>query len=203
MLQHEELVLASASQIRKQLLEAAGLRFKTKPAGIDEAAIKEAVHAQENEIRPSDIAQLLAQTKASVVSEGYPDALVIGSDQILVAENRLVSKPATKDEALDQLIELRGKSHELISAVAVARNGEILWSFEDVARLSMRNVSTSFLGVYLAEMGEKVTDTVGAYQLEGLGVHLFEKIDGDYFTILGLPLLPLLAFLRSRNENLV
>ena len=203
MLQHEHLILASASKIRKQLLQAAGLKFDAEPAGVDEQTIKDAVRAQENEIRPADIAQILAQTKASVVSERHPDAVVIGSDQILVAQDKLLSKPATKDEALEQLIELRGKTHELISAVAVMRNGETLWSIEDIARLTMRDISTSFLGVYLAEMGEEVTKTVGAYQLEGIGVHLFEKIEGDYFTILGLPLLPLLAFLRTRNANLV
>ncbi len=203
MLQHEQLVLASASQIRKQLLEAAGLTFITEPANVDEDAIKQAVRGDDSTLRPADIAQLLAQTKASVVSESHPDALVIGSDQILVLEDQLISKPATKDKALDQLIELRGKTHELISAVAVVCRGETLWSYEDVARLSMRDVSSSFLGVYLAEMGDEVTKSVGAYQLEGLGIHLFEKIEGDYFTILGLPLLPLLTFLRTRNPPLV
>ena len=203
MLQHENLMLASASSIRKQLLEAAGLRFDVEPADLDEEAIKQACLANDNDMRPGDIAQVLAQTKASVVSERHPDRLVIGSDQILVFEDRILNKPPTKDDALDQLIELRGKTHELVSAVAVSIGGEVLWSHEDVARLLMRDVSNSFLGAYLAEMGDKVTQSVGAYQLEALGVHLFEKVEGDYFTVLGLPLLPLLGFIRSRNQKLV
>lgn len=203
MLQHEKLVLGSSSQIRRQLLENAGLKFLTSPADLDEAAIKQSFLANEAEANPADVAQLLAQTKASVVSEKHPQHLVIGSDQILVHDSRIISKPESVEEARDQLLDLRGKTHELISAVAVAEEGAVVWSYEDVARLSMRAVSNAFIGTYMAEMGESVMQTVGAYKLEGSGIHLFDTIDGDYFTILGLPMLPLLNFLRSRNPDLV
>jgi len=203
MLQHEKLVLGSSSQIRKQLLENAGLTFLTSAANLDEAAIKQSFLANEADANPTDVAQLLAQTKASVVSEKHAQHLVIGSDQILVHNGRIISKPNSSEEARDQLLDMRGKTHELISAVAVAKEGTVVWSYEDVARLSMRAVSNAFIGAYMAEMGETVMQTVGAYKLEGLGIHLFDTIDGDYFTILGLPMMPLLNFLRSRNPELV
>ncbi len=203
MLQHEKLVLGSSSQIRRQLLENAGLTFLTSPASLDEEAIKQAFLENETDPNLADIAQLLAQTKASVVSEKHAGHLVVGSDQILVHDGKIFSKPDSIEEARDQLLDLRGKTHELVSAVAVAKDGAIVWSHEAVARLSMRAVSNAFIGAYMAEMGESVTQTVGAYKLEGLGIHLFDTIDGDYFTILGLPMLPLLNFLRARNPDLV
>ncbi|NNF76922.1 MAG: septum formation protein Maf [Rhizobiales bacterium] len=203
MLQHEKLVLASASQIRRQLLEYAGLSFQVHPADLDEAAIKQIFLTEQNEAKPSDIAQLLAQTKAVVVSELYPGHLVIGSDQILIHEDRILSKPGSTDEARNQLLDMRGKTHELVSAVAVALDGSVQWSFEDSAHLSMRKVSNAFVGNYLAGMGDEVTQSVGGYKLEGLGIHLFEKVRGNYHTILGLPMLPFLEFLRSRNPGLV
>ncbi len=202
MLQHEKLILASASQIRSQLLHSAGLTFEVHPADLDEAAIKQVFLTDNTEARPADIAQLLAQTKASVVSEMYPHHLVIGSDQVLVHDGQILSKPNSASDARDQLLDLRGKTHELVSAVSIAAEGQIIWSFEDVAHLAMRAVSNQFVGAYLAEMGDAVTQTVGAYKLEGLGVHLFDKVQGDYFTILGLPMLPLLKFLRTRNQTL-
>lgn len=202
MLQCEPLILASASQIRKQLLLNAGLNFEVHPANLDEAAIKQSFLDNNSDPRPADVAQLLAQTKASVIAEQHPSKLVIGSDQILVHEGQIVSKPTSKDEALDQLIGMRGKTHDLVSAVAASIRDQIVWSYEDVAHLTMREVSNKFLGTYLADMGDTVTQTVGAYQLEGLGIHLFDKVEGDYFTVLGLPMLPLLDFLRSRNEQL-
>lgn len=203
MLQHEDLVLASASHIRKQLLDSAGLRFKVHPADLDEAAIKQAFLADERDANPSDIAQLLAQTKAMVISEVYPRHLVIGSDQILIHEDRILSKPRTTNEAREQLLDMRGKTHELVSAIAVACDGSVAWSFEDTAQLSMRDISNTFIGTYLAAMGDEVTHSVGAYKLEGLGIHLFDQVKGNYHTILGLPLLPLLDYLRSRNPDLV
>ncbi len=203
MLGHEKLVLGSSSQIRRQLLENAGLTFLTSPADLDEAAIKQSFLANETDANPADVAQLLAQTKASVVSEKHQQHLVIGSDQILVHDGQIISKPNSTEEARHQLLDMRGKTHELISAVAVAKEGVVVWSYEDVARLSMRAVSNAFIGAYMAEVNETVTQTVGAYKLEGLGIHLFDTIDGDYFTILGLPMLPLLNFLRSRNPDLV
>lgn len=203
MFQHEKLLLASASQIRRQLLEDAGLAIEVYPADLDEAAIKQAFLGDNAEAKPADIAQILAQTKAMVISETHPAHLVIGSDQILVHGDQILSKPNSTAQARDQLIDLRGKTHQLVSAVAVAVNGEVIWSYEDVAHLTMREVSNQFIGAYLAEMGDTVTQTVGAYKLEGLGIHLFEKVQGDYFTILGLPMLPLLKFLRTRNETLM
>ncbi|MCP5075662.1 MAG: septum formation inhibitor Maf [Rhodobacteraceae bacterium] len=203
MLQHEKLVLASASQIRRQLLECAGLSFQVHPADLDEAAIKQTFLADQSEAKPSDVAQLLAQTKAVVISELYPGHLVIGSDQILIHEDRILSKPGSTDEARGQLLDLRGKVHELVSAVAVAFDGSVQWSFEDTAHLSMREVSNVFVGSYLAAMGDEITQSVGAYKLEGLGIHLFDEVRGNYHTILGLPMLPLLKFLRSRNTGLV
>ena len=203
MLQHGKLVLASASQIRRQLLAQAGLKFEVHPADLDEGAIKQAFFTEQNESKPSDVAQLLAQTKAMVVSDFYPDHTVIGSDQILVHEDKILSKPASPAEARDQLINLRGTTHELVSAVAIALGGKVQWSYEGIARLKMRDVSNAFIGTYLAAMGDEVTQSVGAYKLEGLGIHLFEEVDGDYFTILGLPMLPLLDHLRSKNPHLV
>ncbi len=203
MLQHEKLILASASQIRRQLLEHAGFNFEVDPADLDETAIKQAFLSEQNNAPPADIAQLLAQAKAMVVSERHQGCLVIGSDQVLTFKNHIVSKPVSTDEARHQLLDMRNKTHELTSAVAVAIDGAILWSYDDVARLSMRAISNSFVGTYLAAMGDQVTDSVGAYKLEGLGIQLFDKIDGDYFTILGLPMMPLLEFLRTRNPELV
>lgn len=202
MLQCEPFILASASEIRKQLLRNAGLTFEVHPADLDETAIKQSVRVDEGNLRPADVAQLLAQTKASVVSERFPTQLVIGSDQILVHEDEILSKPISREAARDQLIAMRGKTHHLISAVAVSVGGQVVWSYEDVAHLTMRDVSNAFLGAYLAEMGDQVMTSVGAYQLEGLGIHLFDKVEGDYFTVLGLPMMPLLGFLRSRNKQL-
>ena len=121
---------------------------------------------------------------------------------MLVHNDKVLSKPGSPAKARDPLIELRGDTHELVSAVAVAVGGQVIWSYEDVARLTMRAISNTFLGTYMAEMGDAVTQTVGAYKLEGLGIHLFDKVDGDYFTVLGLPVLPLLRFLRTRNSDL-
>ena len=197
-----ELVLASGSFIRRKLLEDAGLKFTVQPPDVDETAIKKAVQNGTESLPPADIAQILAQTKAQTVSGQNPDQLTIGADQVLSFEGRLYSKPHSTDAARDQLFELRGNSHELISAVCVARNGETLWSYEQSAVLTMRDFSNEFLGRYLAEMGETVCESVGGYKLEGRGVQLFEKIEGDYFTILGLPLLALLEFLRSQRPEL-
>lgn len=191
------LILASSSRSRAGLLKAAGVDFSVDPAGIDEASVRATLEAKGNTPEPSDVALVLAQTKASVVSERHPDALVIGADQILVREGRIWTKPESRDAARNQLVDLRGKTHSLISAVACARAGTIEWTYDAQARLTMRDFSNAFLGTYLALAGDAITQSVGAYQLEGLGIQLFSKIEGDYFTILGLPLLPLLAYLRS------
>ncbi len=195
----EPLVLASASAARAALLCGAGLDIEIKPATIDEPSIRAALGAGDRSLKPADIAMLLAHAKALDVSEKSAGRLVIGADQVLVCEGIRFDKPGTRDEARDQLIKLRGKRHELITAVVCARGGEILWSHEDVAALVMRDFSNEFLGGYLAAMGDEVLSSVGGYKLEGLGAQLFEHIEGDYFSILGLPLLALLSFLRGAD----
>ena len=148
---------------------------------------------------PDEIASLLAREKARSVSSQKPGRYVIGADQTLALGERLFSKPGGRDQAADQLRALAGNSHELHSAVAVARDGKILFADISVARMTMRRLGAAEIDAYLDQAGAAVTTSVGAYQLEGLGVHLFERIEGDHFTILGLPLLPLLAFLRSER----
>lgn len=194
------LILASASSVRRSLLENVGLNFEIQPAHIDERAVQQAFedeNAKEGQIAdPGDIAQILAVTKAQSVSaehEGY----VIGADQVLALDNRLFEKPKTLEEAQDTLFLLRGKTHTLYSSVCVASGGEVKWHYADQAHMKMRTFSPEFVGRYLALCGERVCDSVGAYQLEGPGLQLFSEIRGDYFTILGLPMLPLLAYLRQ------
>jgi septum formation protein len=191
------LILASQSSARKMLLANAGLDFAAMAAEIDERGVQAASKLED----PRAIALLLAREKARAVSKHHPDAYVIGADQTLALAKRLFNKPAGRAEALQQLRELAGNTHELNSAVAVAHHGQIVFEDVAVARMTMRQLSESELAAYLDAAGEKVTSSVGAYQLEGLGIHLFERIEGDHFTILGLPLLPLLAFLR--RERLV
>ncbi len=193
------LILASASQARTKMLADAGLMFDVQPADIDEAAIRSTFDDGTSDTAPSDIAVILAQTKATTVSDRSAGAMVIGADQILVCDGELHSKPADKTAAREQLLRLRGKTHSLISAVACARNGQVEWYHEDTVHLTMRDFSNEFLGTYLAAVGDAVTTSVGAYQIEGPGVQLFSKVVGDYFTILGLPLLPLLHYLRTQN----
>jgi septum formation protein len=189
------LILASQSRARQALLANAGISFEAVPADIDEREIQQASGLS----APGDIAALLARRKALSVSAQQPDRFVVGADQTLARGARLFVKPAGRAQAAEQLRALAGGSHELHSAVAVARDGEILFERASIARMTMRQIGEREIGAYLDEAGEAVTTSVGAYQLEGLGVHLFERIEGDHFTILGLPLLPLLAFLRSER----
>ncbi len=191
------LILASQSSARKMLLANAGLEFKAITADIDERGLQ-AASALSN---PRQIALLLAREKAKAVSARHPGSYVIGADQTLALGNRLFNKPAGRDQALAQLRDLAGNSHELNSAVAVVHDGKIVFEDVSTARMTMRGMTEAELSAYLDAAGDAVTTSVGAYQLEGLGVHLFERIEGDHFTILGLPLLPLLAFLR--RERLV
>jgi septum formation protein len=189
------LILASQSRARKMLLENAGLAFETAPADIDERAIQQGSGLTE----PGEIAALLAREKALFVSSRKSGHYVIGADQTLALGRELFSKPADKSQAFGQLKALAGHTHQLHSAVAMAHDGKIMFCHVTVAELTMRAMSEAEIAVYVDAAGEAVTSSVGAYQLEGLGVHLFERISGDHFTILGLPLLPLLAFLRSRS----
>jgi len=189
------LVLASQSRSRQALLQQAGLACTAIPADIDERTIQQSSGLT----APGDIARLLACEKARAVASSQPGHLVIGADQTLALGSRLFNKPAGRAEAFDQLQALAGHVHELHSAVAVVRDGDILFTDVTVARLSMRPLGASEISAYLDAAGDAVTTTVGAYQLEKLGVHLFERIEGDHFTILGLPLLPLLDFFRSEG----
>ncbi|WP_454634070.1 Maf family protein [Bradyrhizobium cenepequi] len=191
----DPLILASQSRARKMLLTNAGIAFEALPADIDERAIQE----NSGLSAPADIASLLAREKALFVALQRPGRFVVGADQTLALGDRLFSKPAGRDQAAEQLRALAGRVHELHSAVAVAQDGKILFADTSVARMSMRPLGEDGINAYLDQAGEAVSTSVGAYQLEGLGVHLFERIDGDHFTILGLPLLSLLAFLRSEN----
>jgi septum formation protein len=191
----DPLILASQSRARRMLLQNAGLDFEPVPADIDERKVQKASGLS----APDEIASLLAREKARFVSSQKPGRYVIGADQTLALGERLFSKPGGRDQAADQLRALAGKTHELHSAVAVARDGKILFADISVARMTMRRLGAAEIDAYLDQAGAAVTTSVGAYQLEGLGVHLFERIEGDHFTILGLPLLPLLAFLRSER----
>lgn len=190
------LVLASGSAIRRQILENAGLVFEVEPSAIDEDAVKTAL-LKDVDIQAGDLASLLAEAKALDVSGRRPGEIIIGADQVLSFESVLLSKSADIDGARRQLLDMAGKTHSLISAAVLARDGETLWRQADTVHVTMRDFSPAFLGAYLAEAGDIVLESVGGYQLEGLGAQLFERIEGDYFTVLGLPLLPLLAALRD------
>jgi MAF protein len=194
-----ELILASGSSTRRKLLEAAGLEFTVVRPTVDEDVVRETMMANNEFIDPADVAEVLARAKAEDVSGLYPDAIVIGADQVLACQGQIFTKPDSVDAARETLMALRGRTHQLHTAVTIAEGGEARWAFVDTANLTMRDFSLAFLGLYLATAGERVTDSVGAYQLEGLGIQLFERIEGDYFTILGLPLLPLLEELRKRK----
>lgn len=189
------LVLASQSRARQMLLANAGLAFEALPADIDERGAVAAANLND----PVAIAAHLAREKAIHVSKQRSGQFVIGADQTLALGSRQFNKPAGRAQAAAQLAALAGQTHELHSAVCVVNDGEVLFDDVSSARLTMRPLAAETIDSYLNVAGEKVAASVGAYQLEGLGVHLFERIGGDHFTILGLPLLPLLDFLRRRG----
>lgn len=189
------LILASQSPFRRMLMENAGLAFMAEAATIDERAV-EAALADRNPT-PQEVAEELAIEKARDVAGRNAGALVIGSDQTLSLEGRIFHKPADMNEAKSHLAAMSGRTHSLNCGIALVRDGTVLWRHVSVAHLTMRPLSDAFIDRHLARAGTKVLASVGAYQLEGEGVQLFERIDGDYFTILGLPLLPLLAKLRD------
>lgn len=191
------LILASASRTRERLLRQAGIRFIVVAPELDERAAERPL--ADSGASADDIAMALAMAKAAIVSEQSGGDLVIGADQMLEFEGDRLNKPADMEAARRQLLRLRGRSHDLHTAICCARDGEIVWQHAATARLTMRNFSPEFVGRYLALAGPAALESVGAYQVEGPGIQLFEAIDGDFFAILGLPLLPLLAFLRSEG----
>lgn len=189
------IILASQSQARRRLLHGAGLDFKSVAADLDEMAIRDRMQQKGDTV--SNTAIILAQEKALFVSKTYPDHYIIGADQILDLAGQLFEKPGNLQEARQQLQQLCGRTHRLHNAVCVIKDHNILWSHVSHAHMSMRKFDTDFLEDYLNAAGPEIFHCVGSYQLEGLGAHLFDDIDGDYFSILGLPLLALLSFLRK------
>ena len=192
------LILASSSKVRARLLEAAGLAFSVEWPGINEHAMRQAISST-GSLSAQDVAEVLARAKAEAVSELAKDAFVIGADQVLALGAHIFTKPETMDAARSQLLDLSGKTHTLHSAVALATKGETVWAHAESSTLTMRKFTPQFIGRYLTAAGESVLTSAGAYQIEGLSIRLFEKIDGDYFSILGLPLLPLLDALRREG----
>jgi len=191
----QPLVLASRSAARRTMLEAAGIPIELHPADLDERAVATRVASQQ----PAGVAALLAKEKAAVVGRAFPGRLVLGADQTLALGAEHFAKPADRSTARAQLRALSGKCHVLHSAIAFMQDGTVLFEHADTARLTMRTLSDRFLDLYLDAIGEAATASVGAYQLEGLGSQLFQQVEGDYFTILGLPLVPALDFLRRHG----
>ncbi len=191
------LILASASATRAELLERAGLAFEVEVSLIDEAEMKRSLRAERASAR--DAALALARLKAERVSARHPVAFVIGADQLLVCGHEWFDKPADMMAAREQLRALRGREHELVTAVCIACDGAPIWHHLEVPRLVMRAFSDAFLEAYLERLGPTVCEAVGTYRLEGIGAQLFERVEGDWFAILGLPVVPLLAFLREHG----
>ena len=192
------LILASASRHRAKILDDAGLSFARIPSELDERSVEAPL--EEANVAPEDRAQILAEAKALNVSESHTDHVVIGSDQILSLGGEVLHKCATMEDARRRLLNLSGKTHHLHSAVVIARNGETLWRHVTTCDMVVRELSPQFIGRYLSDVGDGVLSSVGAYQIEGRGIQLFSSIGGDMFSIIGLPLLPLLMQLRKLGE---
>jgi septum formation protein len=191
----QPLVLASRSAARRTMLKAAGIPIELHPADLDERALQTRAASQ----KPAGIAALLAKEKAAFVGRAHPGRLVLGADQTLALGAEHFARPVDRSAARAQLRALSGQRHELHSAIAFVQDGTVLFEHADTARLTMRTLSDRFLDLYLDAIGDAATASVGAYQLEGLGSQLFERVEGDYFTILGLPLIPALDFLRRHG----
>ena len=190
---NREIILASSSSSRKLMLDGAGIKYQALSPDVDEGAILESLEG--SDLTPSDMAEVLARAKAETVSAGQTGACVIGGDQILSFEDRIFTKPENFEDARDALLALKGKTHTLHSAVVVAMGGETRWAHVETAHMTMRDFSPAFLGTYLGSVGDDICRSVGAYELEGLGVHLFEKIIGDHFVVRGMPLIALINYL--------
>ncbi len=195
-----DLILASKSPFRSALLKNAGIEFSTASAEIDERAVEAPLY--ETGATPEEVAQVLAEAKALDVSEKNPGAVVIGCDQTLSLGDEIFHKPADMEAARRQLLKFSGMTHQLNSAVVLVKDGETLWRHVSIARMTMRDLDPGFVGRYLGRVGDAALSSVGAYQVEGPGIQLFDRIDGDYFTIVGLPLLPLLLA-ELRKEKLI
>lgn len=194
----DPIILASASAARAKMLRDAGVAVEALPARIDEAGVKAAMLAEE--APPRDIADMLAEMKALKLSNKAPGALVLGADQVLVCGGKVYDKPRDMAEAAEHLRALRERPHELLSAAVIAENGRPVWRHIGRAQLVMRSMSDDFIAEYLDRVGPAVLETVGGYHLEGLGAQLFMRVQGDYFTVLGLPLLEVLGYLRARGR---
>lgn len=190
-----DIILATGSRHRIELLENAGINFTAQSAEIDERSVEAPMLGTGS--TPADIAEVLAIAKATDVSGSHPSAYVIGCDQTLSLDQKLFHKPEDMEEARRRILELSGKTHALNSAVAIVKDGEVLWSHVALCKITFRELDAATVGQYTAKAGDGILSSVGAYQIEGLGVRLMEKIEGDYFSVIGLPLLPLLAKLRD------
>ncbi|MBK3745364.1 Maf-like protein [Paraburkholderia aspalathi] len=193
------LILASKSPFRAALLHNAGIEFTTQNAELDERAVEAPLY--KTGAMPENVAEILAEAKALDVSQRFPDAMIIGCDQTLSLGDEIFHKPADMDAARRQLLKFSGKTHQLNSGIALVQGGKTVWRHVSVARMTMRVLEPGFIGRYLGQVGDIALSSVGAYQVEGPGIQLFEKIEGDYFTIVGLPLLPLLH--KLRDEKLI
>ena len=193
----KDLVLASETGSLRRLLEASGLAFRLMPLNLDEVATHQALLKNMGETDPADIAEMLTRAKIDEASARFPGALIIGAHQVISLNGKVLEKPNTIDAARDRLFELRDKTHELHSAVALAKEGQITWTHVETAQLTMRSFSAQFVGRYLAAAGPQICEAPGAYELDGIGLQLFDRIQGDYLALLGVPILLLFARLRE------
>ena len=193
----DSLILASSSAVRRRLLEGARVPFQALASHVDEATIKADCKAQKLSL--AETAMVLARAKANDVGKDHPDDLVLGADQALTCGKKWFDKPAGRDEVRAHLMQLQGRAHELVNASVIVQGGTVVWKHQDAINMVMRPLSKVFIEAYINEVGNSAYESVGGYQLEGMGAQLFDRTEGDFFSIQGLPLLPLLAFLRTRG----